>query len=51
MIRRRVANVIKGFSRDRDHMRLTNFESMSGFDTEREALRRPTEGTRKARRK
>jgi hypothetical protein len=33
MIRGRVANVIKGFSRDRDHMRLTNFECVRGFDT------------------
>jgi hypothetical protein len=33
MIRGRVANVIKGFSRDRHHMRLTNFECVRGFDT------------------
>ena len=43
MIRGRVANVIKGFSRDRDHMRLAKFERVSGFDTEWKLLRRPSE--------
>src|SRR4030095_4734579 len=42
MIRGRVTNVIKGFSREGDHMQLTNFESMSGFDAEWKLLRRPT---------
>ena len=43
MIGRRVANVIKGFSRDRDHMLLANFERVRGFDAEWKLLRRPTE--------
>ena len=45
MIRRRVANVIKGFSRDRDHMRLEKFERVRGFDVERKLLRRPAENS------
>jgi hypothetical protein len=45
MIRWRVANVIKGLSRNGNHMRLANFESMSGFDTEWKLLRRPTENS------
>ena len=45
MIRGRVANVIKGFSRDRDHMRLSNLERVRGFDAERKLLRRPTENS------
>ena len=43
MIGRRVANVIKGFSRDRDHMRLANLDRMRGFYTEWKLLRCPTE--------
>jgi hypothetical protein len=43
MIRGRVANVIKGFSRNRDHMRLTNFERVRGFDAEWKLLCRPPE--------
>ena len=43
MIRGRVANVIKGFSRDRDHMLLVNFECVRGFDAEWKLLRRSTE--------
>ena len=41
MIRGRVANVIKSFSRDCDHTRLANFERVRGFDAERKLLRRP----------
>ena len=41
MIRRRVANVIKGFARDRDHMRCANFKRVRGFDAEWKFLRRP----------
>jgi hypothetical protein len=37
-----VANVIKGFSRDRDHMWLMNFEFVRGFDAEWKFLRRPS---------
>ena len=43
MIRRRVANVIKGFARDRDHMRCANFKRVRGFDAERKLLRRAAE--------
>jgi hypothetical protein len=43
MIRGRMANVIKGFSRNRNHMRLANFERVSGFDAKWKLLRRPTE--------
>jgi hypothetical protein len=42
MIRGRMANVIKGFSRDRDHMLLVNFECGRGFDAEWKLLRRPS---------
>jgi hypothetical protein len=41
MIRRRVANVIKGLSRDRDHMRIANSERVRGLDAEWKLLRRP----------
>jgi hypothetical protein len=41
MIRGRVANFIKGFSRNRDHMWLKNFERVRGFDAEWKLLRRP----------
>jgi hypothetical protein len=39
MISGGVANVIKGFSRDRDHMLLANFECVRGFDGEWKLLR------------
>ena len=45
MIPRRVANVIKGLSRDRDQMRLANLECVRGFDAERKFLHRPTENS------
>ena len=38
MIRRRVSDMKECFARDRDHMLLANFESVRGFETEREAL-------------
>jgi hypothetical protein len=41
MIRRRVRDVIECFARDRDHMRLANFELFGRFETERKALRGP----------
>jgi hypothetical protein len=43
MIRWRVTNVIKGFSRDCDHVRLANFERVRGFDVEWKPLCRPPE--------
>src|SRR5437762_6476630 len=45
MIRGRVANVIKRFSSDRDHMRLAKFERVSGLDAEGKLLRRPAENS------
>ncbi len=41
MIRWRVANIIKSFSRDRDDMLLVNFEPGRCFDTEWKLLCRP----------
>ena len=38
MIRRRVRNVIECFARDRDYMRLANFELFGCFEIERKAL-------------
>src|SRR5207244_4338546 len=43
MIRGSVANVIKGFSRDRDHTLLVNFECVRGFHAVWKLLRRPAE--------
>src|SRR4030095_8850475 len=45
MVRRRVANVIKGFTRDRDHMQFARFEFLGCLETERKALRSPTENS------
>ena len=41
MIRGRVGDVIECFPRDRDYVLLANFESVRGYEAEREALRRP----------
>jgi hypothetical protein len=38
MIGRRVGEIIECFARDRDYMLLANFESVRGFETERETL-------------
>jgi hypothetical protein len=37
-----VGNIIKRFARNRDDMRLTNFECVCGLDAEWKLLRRPT---------
>src|SRR5438094_7539987 len=42
-IRRRVIDIEKGFACDGDYMRLAKFEPLGFFETERKALRRPTE--------
>ena len=38
-------DVEKGFSCDRDYMRLAHFDLLGFLETEREALRRPTENS------
>src|SRR5207248_5224069 len=43
MIGRRMANIIKRFARDRDDMRLANFQGVRGLDAEWKLLRCPTE--------
>src|SRR5262249_710950 len=43
MIRRRVINIEKGLAWDRVYMRVAHFEPLGVLETEREALRRPTE--------
>ena len=43
MIGRRMANIIKGFARHRDDMRLANFQSVRGLDAEWKFLRCLTE--------
>ena len=43
MIRRRVIDIEKGLACDRDYMRLAHFEPLGFLETERKALRRPTE--------
>src|SRR5205823_2375736 len=43
MIGRRMANIIKRFARDRDDMRLANFQRVRGLDAEWKLLRCPTE--------
>ena len=43
MIRRRVIDIEKGLTCDRDYMRLAHFEPLGSLETERKALRRPTE--------
>ena len=45
MIRRRVINIEKGLACDRDYMRLAHFELLGVLETERKALRRPTENS------
>jgi hypothetical protein len=41
MIRGRMCKIVKRFARNRDDMRLANFEPVRGFDTEWKLLRRP----------
>ncbi|SRR6266487_3320602 len=43
MIRRRVIDIEKGLACDRDYMSLAHFEPLGFLETERKALRRPTE--------
>ena len=45
MIRRRMINIEKGLARDRDYMRLAHFEFLVVLESERKALRRPTENS------
>ena len=45
MIRRRVINIEKGLACDRDYMRLAHFEFLVVLESERKALRRPTENS------
>ena len=45
MIRRRVLDIEKGLACDRDYMRLAYFEPLGFLETERKALRRPTENS------
>ncbi len=45
MIRRRVLDIEKGLACDRDYMRLAYFELLGFLETERKALRRPTENS------
>ena len=45
MIPRRVSDIKESFARDRDNMLLANFESVRGFETERETLHRPAENS------
>jgi hypothetical protein len=45
MIGGRVCKIVKCFARNRDDMRLANFEPVRGFDTERKFLRRPAENS------
>jgi len=44
-IRRRVIDIEKGHARDRDYMLLAEFEPLGFLETERKALRRPTENS------
>src|SRR5437016_4665903 len=43
MVRGRVSNIVERFTRNRDYMRLANFERVRGFDAEWKLLRRPAE--------
>jgi len=43
MIRGRVGKIVKRFARNRDDMRLANFEPVCGFNAKWKLLRRPTE--------
>ena len=45
MIRRRVIDIEKGLACDRDYMRLAHFEPLGVLETERKALRCPTENS------
>src|SRR4026207_2258461 len=45
MIRRRVIDIEKGRACDRDYMRLAHFEPLGFLETERKALRCPTENS------
>src|ERR1700756_1198539 len=45
MIRRRVLDIEKGLACDGNYMRLAYFELLGFLETERKALRRPTENT------
>src|SRR6266700_7964449 len=45
MIRRRVIDIEKGLACNRDYMRLAHFEPLGFLETERKALRRPTENS------
>ena len=45
MIRRRMCNVVECFASHRDHMQLAKFELLGCLETERKALRRPTENS------
>ena len=45
MVRGRVSNIVERFTRNRDYMRLANFERVRGFDVEWKRLRRPTENS------
>jgi hypothetical protein len=40
-----VTNIEKGLTCDRDYMRLAQFERLGSLETERKALRRPTENS------
>jgi len=44
-IRRRVIDIEKGHACDRDYMLLAEFEPLGFLETERKALRRPTENS------
>src|SRR5437762_14285009 len=44
-IRRRVIDIEEGFACDRDYMRLAHFEPLGFLETERKALRCPTENS------
>ena len=45
MVRGRVSNIVERFTRNRDYVRLANFERVRGFDAEWKRLRRPTENS------
>ena len=45
MIRRRVIDIEKGLTCDRDYMRLAHFEPLGSLESERKARRRPTENS------
>src|SRR2546430_4356397 len=45
MVSRRVIHIEKGLACDGDYMRLAHFEPLGSLETERKALRRPTENS------